>query len=132
MVFLGGPRLAYRYWKDSRFDLARGTPPKRVLVLGAGRAGEALIRELLHQNRYRPVGILDDNASLRGAKVHGVPVLGTLEQLPELAGEVAAQMLLIAMPSAGNAQMQRVVGLCEQANVHSAPCRGCRTSSRAA
>ena len=117
VVFLGGPRLAYRYWKDSRFDLARGTPPKRVLVLGAGRAGEALIRELLHQNRYRPVGILDDNAALRGAKVHGVPVLGTLEQLPELAGEVAAEMLLIAMPSAGNAQMQRVVGLCEQANV---------------
>jgi FlaA1/EpsC-like NDP-sugar epimerase len=117
VVFLGLPRLAYRYWKDSRFDLARGIPPKRVLVLGAGRAGETLIRELLHENRYRPVGILDDNTALRGAKVHGVPVLGTLEQLPELAGEVAAEMLLIAMPSAGNAQMQRVVGLCEEAGV---------------
>ncbi len=117
VVCLGVPRLAYRYWKDSRFDLARGIPPKRVLVLGAGRAGETLIRELLHENRYRPVGILDDNTALRGAKVHGVPVLGTLEQLPQLAGEVAAEMLLIAMPSAGNAQMQRVVGLCEEAGV---------------
>lgn len=118
VVFLGVPRLAYRYWKDSRFDLVRGVPPKRVLVLGAGRAGETLIRELLHENRYRPVGILDDNMALRGAKVHGVPVLGTLEQLPQLASEVAAEMILIAMPSAGNAQMQRVVGLCEQAGVH--------------
>src|SRR5438445_4258173 len=117
VVFLGVPRLAYRYWKDSRFDLARGVPPKRVLVLGAGRAGETLIRELLHENRYRPVGILDDNTALRGAKVHGVPVLGTLEQLPQLAGEVAAETILIAMPSAGNTQMQRVVGLCEEAGV---------------
>ena len=43
--------------------------------------------------------MLDDNAGLRGAKVHGVPVLGTLEQLPQRAHEVAAEMLLIAMPS---------------------------------
>jgi FlaA1/EpsC-like NDP-sugar epimerase len=54
---------------------------------------------------------------LRSAKVHGVPVLGTIERLPELAGEVAAEMLLIAMPSATNTQMQRVVELCEQTGV---------------
>ncbi|HEY8011129.1 MAG TPA: nucleoside-diphosphate sugar epimerase/dehydratase [Rudaea sp.] len=117
VVFLGVPRLVYRYWKDSRFDLARGIPAKRVLVLGAGRAGETLIRELAHENRYRPVGMLDDNTALRGAKVHGVPVLGTLEQLPDRAREVAAEMLLIAMPSASNAQMQRVVELCEATNI---------------
>ena len=117
VVFLGTPRLAYRYWKDSRFDLSVRVPAKRVLVLGAGRAGEVLVRELLRENRYRPVGLLDDNASLRGAKVHGVPVLGTLEQLPQRAHEVAAEMLLIAMPSASNAEMQRVVEACEQSGV---------------
>ena len=117
VVFLGAPRLAYRYWKDSRFDLSVRMPAKRVLVLGAGRAGEVLVRELLRENRYRPVGLLDDNANLRGAKVHGVPVLGTLDQLQQRAHEVAAEMLLIAMPSASNAQMQRVVEACEQSGV---------------
>jgi len=117
VVFLGTPRLAYRYWKDSRFDLSVRIPAKRVLVLGAGRAGEVLVRELLRENRYRPVGLLDDNASLRGAKVHGVPVLGTLDQLSQRAHEVAAEMLLIAMPSANNAQMQNVVEACEQSGV---------------
>jgi FlaA1/EpsC-like NDP-sugar epimerase len=117
VVLLGGPRMAYRYWKDSRFDLAMRVPARRVLVLGAGRAGEMLLRELARENRYRPVGVLDDNPALRGAKVHGVPVLGALERLPELAGEVAAEMLLIAMPSASNAQMQRIVELCEQTDV---------------
>ncbi len=117
VVFLGAPRLAYRYWKDSRFDLSAGVPAKRVLVLGAGRAGEALVRELVHENRYRPVGLIDDNTALRGARVHGVPVLGAIDRLPELAREVAAETLLIAMPSASNAQMRRVVELCEQTGI---------------
>jgi FlaA1/EpsC-like NDP-sugar epimerase len=117
VLFLGAPRLAYRYWKDSRFDLSLRVPAKRVLVLGAGRAGEALVRELVHENRYRPVGLIDDNLALRGARVHGVPVLGEIERLPELAREVAAETLLIAMPSANNAQMRRVVELCEQTGI---------------
>src|ERR1700753_3133490 len=117
VVLLGARRLLYRYWKDTRFDLMRGQPAQRVLVLGAGRAGEALLRDLARENRYRPVGLLDDNAALRGAKVHGVPVLGVVDKLPELAGETAAEMLLIAMPSATNAQMRRVVELCEATGV---------------
>ncbi len=113
LLFLGGPRMLYRFWKDSRYDFQHREPARRVLVLGAGRAGEALARELRRENRYTPVGFLDDNRALRGAKVHGVPVLGELHRLDELAREVAAEMLLIAMPSASNQQMQRVVELCE-------------------
>ncbi|MGB0134645.1 polysaccharide biosynthesis protein [Dokdonella sp.] len=113
-VLLGLPRLAYRYWKDSRLDFLSRSPAMRVLVLGAGRAGDTLVRGLVRENRYRLVGILDDNHQIRGARIHGVPVLGNLEQLPDLSRETAAQMLLIAMPSATSLQMQRVVGLCEQ------------------
>ena len=112
-VLLGLPRLAYRYWKDSRLDFLSRSPAMRVLVLGAGRAGDTLVRGLVRENRYRLVGMLDDNPQIRGARIHGVPVLGTLEQLPDLARQTAAQMLLIAMPSATSTQMQRVVGFCE-------------------
>ncbi len=117
LVFLGAPRLMYRFWKDSRYGAPSQIPARRVLILGAGRAGEALVRDLKREERYRPVGFLDDNRALRGAKVHGVPVLGSLEKLPELARESAAQMLLIAMPTASNQQMQRVVELCEAAGL---------------
>ncbi len=112
-VLLGLPRLAYRYWKDNRLDFLSRSPGMRVLVLGAGRAGDTLVRGLVRENRYLVVGMLDDNPQLRGARVHGVPVLGMLGQLPELARETAAQMVLIAMPSANSSQMQRVVGFCE-------------------
>ena len=112
-VMLGLPRLAYRYWKDNRLDFLSRTPAMRVLVLGAGRAGDTLVRGLVRENRYLVVGMLDDNTQLRGARVRGVPVLGTLDQMGELARETAAQMLLIAMPSASSPQMQRVVERCE-------------------
>ena len=116
-VLLGTPRLLYRYWKDSRLDFSTRAPSQRVLVLGAGKAGEALVRDLRRENRYTPVGFLDDNASLRGARVHGIPVLGTLEQLPALARETAAEMLVIAMPASNKAQMRRAVDLCEACNL---------------
>jgi FlaA1/EpsC-like NDP-sugar epimerase len=116
-VLLGVPRLAYRYWKDSRLDFVTRTPSERVLVLGAGKAGEALVRDLRRENRYAPVGFLDDNVQLRGARLHGIPVLGTLDQLPQLARETAAQMLVIAMPAATKAQMRRAVDLCEECNL---------------
>lgn len=117
LVMLGMPRMLYRFWKDSRLDGGPHATAKRVLILGAGRAGETLIRDLRRETQYRPVGFLDDNISLKGAKMHGIPVLGPISELPQLAREVAAEMVLIAIPSASNLQMQRVVLLCEQSGL---------------
>lgn len=116
-ILLGVPRLLYRYWKDSRLDFITRVPSLRILVLGAGKAGDALVRDLRRENRYIPVGFLDDNALLRGSRLHGIPVLGTLDQLPQLARETAAEMLVIAMPAANKVQMRRAVDLCESCNL---------------
>ena len=113
-VLLGAPRLFYRYWKDSRGDAVRSAPQLRVLILGAGRAGEALVRDLKREARFLPVGFLDDNNALRGAYVQGLPVLGKVDTLKRIADQVAAQMLLIAMPSANTHEMRRVVEACEE------------------
>ncbi|HWX66507.1 MAG TPA: nucleoside-diphosphate sugar epimerase/dehydratase [Rhodanobacter sp.] len=116
-VLLGGPRLVYRYWKDSRNDLLRNQTVKRVLIVGADRAGEMLSRDLRHDNRYSVVGFIDDKASLRGARINGHPVLGRFEQLPEVAREAAADMLLIALPAASTTEMRRVVALCDETDL---------------
>lgn len=112
-LLLGLPRMAWRYWKDSRLDLFQALPSKRVLIVGASPAGEALARDLKRDGHYRVVGFVDDDASLRGARVHDVPVLGRVERLPELAREVAAEMILLALPSANSIEMRRVVDVCE-------------------
>jgi FlaA1/EpsC-like NDP-sugar epimerase len=116
-ILLGGPRLAYRFWKDSRLDLFASRKSQRVIIIGAGRAGETLARDLRRDARYQLVGFVDDDASLRGARLHGIPVLGVMDQIPRLAREVAAQMILIALPGASTAQMRRVVELCQESGV---------------
>ncbi|MGO1072637.1 polysaccharide biosynthesis protein [Lysobacter sp. CA199] len=116
MGMLGAPRLLYRAWKDSRIDNANAVSV-RILILGAGRAGEALVRDLRRFGTYHPVGFLDDAARLRGSKVQGVPVLGRVEDVAEIARETAAKLLVIAMPSADANAMQRVVMACERTAV---------------
>ncbi|MEO9216034.1 MAG: nucleoside-diphosphate sugar epimerase/dehydratase [Rhodanobacter sp.] len=116
-AMLGTPRLLYRYWKDSRNDLLHNQTVKRVLIVGADRAGEVLSRDLHHDRRYDVVGFVDDKTSLRGASINGHPVLGRFEQLPEVAREAAVDMLLIALPGASTVEMRRVVSLCDETDL---------------
>ncbi len=91
---------------------------QRVFIAGAGFAGQMLIRELQQAGgRWEVVGCLDDDTKKIGARIHGVPVLGTLEQLPALSAEHRAFELLIAIPTATAAQMQRIVHICDGVGV---------------
>lgn len=117
-VLLGLPRMCYRFWKDSRFPPATTESGyKRVLILGAGRSGAMLERELRHRGGFDVVGFLDDDKRLRGSQVHGVPVLGPIDQLPRIGADYHADLSIIAMPSASNQQMQHIVEICELSEI---------------
>ncbi len=112
-AMLGMPRLLYRAWKDH--SIARTDKASvRVLILGAGQAGETLVRDLRRAGAYDPVGFLDDAAKLRGSRLQGIPVLGRIDDVVRIAPETAAGLLVIAMPSVDAATMRRVVAACEQ------------------
>ena len=113
-VLLGLPRMCYRFWKDSQTGItAHGKGFKRVLIIGAGRSGAMLERELRRRGGFHIVGFLDDDKRLRGAQVHGIPVLGAIDNLPAIGATFQADLAIIAMPSATNQQMQRIVEICE-------------------
>ena len=116
-VLLGAPRLLYRAWKDRAIGRNRSRPALRVLILGAGRAGEALVRDMRRIGAYDPVGFLDDAPALRGSRLQGLPVLGPLDAVGRIAPETAADLLVIAMPSMDAQAMRRVVELCEDTNL---------------
>ncbi|NIN59520.1 MAG: polysaccharide biosynthesis protein [Xanthomonadales bacterium] len=117
-VLLGLPRMVYRFWKDSHIPASRQQKGlKRVLILGAGRSGALLEQELRHRGGFDIVGFLDDDKRLRGAHVHGVPVLGSIDRLPSIGPELKVELVIIAMPSANNQQMQRIVEICEQSEI---------------
>ena len=96
---LGMPRLLFRAWKDNQNSELKNGVALRVLILGAGRAAEALVRDLRRSGAYQPVGLLDDAAKLQGTKLHDVPVLGGLADAVTVARETAAKLIVIAMPS---------------------------------
>ncbi|OQW94999.1 MAG: polysaccharide biosynthesis protein [Beggiatoa sp. IS2] len=117
---LGMPRLLYRLWYEHSWQfLLTAKPQQRVLVLGAGRSGDLLARDMLrnHTSGYLPVGFLDDHPSSQGGKVQGIPVLGYIDQIVSVITSLKVDVIVIAMPSATDEQMQRVVELCEPCGI---------------
>jgi len=111
-------RIAARVvWDNQNRRLHDDDEVKQVLIIGGGSAAEGLIREMSRTSSYVPVGILDDDRKKRGHEVHGVRVLGRIPQLPEIAALSQANLIVIAIPSAGSAAMRRIVKFCESSRV---------------
>jgi FlaA1/EpsC-like NDP-sugar epimerase len=115
-TILSGVRLASRVIAESVTN--DEASQKKVLLIGAGFAAQMIIREFAQlQSGYRAVGCLDDNATKRGIKIQGVPVLGSVDQLKEVVEENRVDEVLITVPSATGAQMRRFVESCNRAGV---------------
>jgi FlaA1/EpsC-like NDP-sugar epimerase len=113
---LVGVRIFSRLFAESvRQDLAAA---KKVILIGAGIAAQTVIHELKRPGSgYAVTGCLDDDPSKSGVKVGGVPVLGSVDKLPEVSEKYSPDEVLIAVPSASGRQMQRFVEICERAQV---------------
>ena len=113
IAILGGVRFGIR----SAFDSARSassssTPDRRATLLyGAGSAGALMARSALRDPRSGviPVGFLDDDRSLVGGTVAGIPVFGGVDSIGRAVAATGAQTLLITMPSAPGSAVRRVV-----------------------
>ena len=115
LVFLlGGPRLLYRVWKDHSISLRNISPGPRAVIIGGGTGGEMVVRDMLREGSYIPIGIVDDDESLLRSRIHGVPMLGTVERLPQIVERHDIDTIIIAIPSATSAQMRRIVDISEK------------------
>ena len=110
------PRFAYRFWKERAFVTRMGM---RALVVGAGSAGEMLVRDLQSHvdSGYVPVIFADDDLAKIRREIRGIRVAGRVEQLPELIEQWDIEIILLATPSASDAQMRRIVEICEGCKV---------------
>jgi FlaA1/EpsC-like NDP-sugar epimerase len=106
----GGLQLGAR-WTRERAGRNGAPAGRRTFVVGAGEAGEQLVRQFLHQPEHgvHVVGLIDDDAAKRGRSLHGVPVLGTADELRGLVAVHRVQLILIAIPSATPSQLRRLV-----------------------
>jgi FlaA1/EpsC-like NDP-sugar epimerase len=116
LLLLSGPRLIYRWSKDRRLAMDSGT---RVLIAGAGRAGEMLARDLLRPgaHNYQPVAFVDDKPRRHGQEVHGIPIIGGCDQIPAIVGSMDVDLIMLAIPSATGEEMRKLVRLCDESGV---------------
>jgi FlaA1/EpsC-like NDP-sugar epimerase len=89
------------------------------LIIGAGDAGEKILRELHgnHRLKYCVVGFLDDDPDKHRRQIHGVPVLGRIEILPSTVKQLGVEEILIAIASATRKEMRQIVDLCKATNL---------------
>lgn len=116
---LGAGRLLYRIGKDHSFVWGlKGGP--RAVVVGAGRAGEMLVRDLRRGQSYVPLALLDDSSGKQGSEIHGVRVMGQVDDLSFVVRRTEADVVLFAIPTAPPSVLRRVVETCNELNI---PCR---------
>lgn len=83
----------------------------RLAIIGAGACGEKIVREIFADPSfaYKPVAFFDDNLTLTGKKVHGVPVAGPIEKIAELSEKMSIEEVLIAIPSASAGELKTIL-----------------------
>jgi len=119
-------RTMYRYRENLQ---VAGLPWKRgnkrkgrlenVMIIGAGDAGEKLIREIIENPalNYNVIGLLDDALEKKGRSVHGIPVLGQVQYLETLGPKMDLNKVFIAMPDASGEQMREIITICDKLKV---------------
>lgn len=115
-IFSGGIRISKRLYLNA-FKNNKGDV--KALIVGAGDAGEQVLRGIRHSNEsnYLPVGFVDDSASKKGITIHGLPVLGVLNDIPEVVRVKEVEELIIALPSAGKNTIKKAVNLARNAGI---------------
>lgn len=113
IVLVGGVRIAVRLYYEE-FRAQDVTTQARLLIVGAGDAGESLLREIKRMGvtRYEVVGFLDDDPHKLHARIHGVEVLGPTSKIKEIAEQSEVSEVLLALPSAPQRQIRRIIELC--------------------
>lgn len=117
LFFLSGIRIFIRVLYESFAPYRVGK--KKVLIVGAGDAGELVLREI-KRNRglnYNPVGLIDDNVSKIGRRIHGIPVLGTRGDIYNIVKQNGIEEILIAMPSAAAENLKEISAICSSCGI---------------
>ena len=117
MMIMGGSRITYRAWKERMLGGLMAGEREPVVVIGAEEAAVNLIKDLARSTQWRVVGVFDDDDAKIGRQLHGVNVIGRVEEMPRWRGRLEFSQAIIAMPEAGHTERRRVVDVCNRAGV---------------
>lgn len=116
LIFIGLFRISRRAYfnilRQNGVNLINNSKikKKKVLIIGAGNTGEKIVREMLGngESGYSPVGIIDDDPSTQGIRIHGIKVLGKKEDIPKVVKDNDIEEVLIAAPEAPSREIKKI------------------------
>lgn len=118
VMMVGGARFVVRAYTE-RAQKDAGQQQRRTLIVGAGKAGTAIVRELKSNPalQYCPIGFVDDDSSKIGIKINGLKVMGTTDKLKQLIAKYQVECVFIAIPSAKASQIEKIVDKCRECRI---------------
>ena len=118
LLAVTGVRVLVKFFEQYLGYLAE-PKGKRVLIVGAGDTGEIALREMKSQPQlgYLPVGFIDDDSKKWGHSIHGVPILGSMQDLGKVVSDHRIEEVLIAMPSPNGALLDDLLKDCREMGV---------------
>jgi FlaA1/EpsC-like NDP-sugar epimerase len=122
LVLTGGLRFSIRLLSElmqARRRMPGSGETKRVLIAGAGDAGALVAREMQKNPQLRmiPIGFLDDAPEKMNQRIHGVQVLGRLDNVRRIVAEQEADEVVIAIPSASGEVFRKLSDLCRKGKI---------------
>jgi len=119
LILLIVSKFSERVFNELKFGNP-DTRRKRVLIVGAGDAGEMIVREMIRQknSEYMPVGFLDDDYSKIRNKIHGISVLGPISKMESIVKDYSIDEVIIAMPSASGSVRKEVAVRAQELGVN--------------
>ncbi len=119
MLLVGGmsiSRIMYRWLKSKSLNLS-AKEGRRTLIVGAGNAGELLVRDLIQRPEYQPVAFVDDDSVKYNRDIHGVRVIGKTSELISIIQSLSIELVVLAIPSADKETVKNMVDQCNQISV---------------
>lgn len=119
IILIGGSRFIWRVFR-ARFMSKSDTKKKRTLIVGAGDAGAMIARQLNNDHNDSelwPVAFIDDDATKQRMQVYSLPVIGTVQDIPEVVMKERIDHIVITIPSLKNGELSRIVEQCNKTSV---------------
>jgi UDP-GlcNAc:undecaprenyl-phosphate GlcNAc-1-phosphate transferase len=116
LIMIGGVRLLMRLFKEYFSLQAERRHSTPILIVGAGDGGDLFLRELRHNSNhdYLPVGFIDDDPAKKSQIIHGVKVLGSRKDIPDIIKRYGIQKVFISIMSAAESQIEEILDICKK------------------
>jgi FlaA1/EpsC-like NDP-sugar epimerase len=117
MLIMGGSRFVYRSWKEQHLYRLKDSKRQSAIVLGSGSTAVNLVKELECSRDWQVLGLLTDKPNKLGTRLHGVKVLGMIDDLSEWVEKLNVGHVIIAMPSASQALRRYALDICTRIGI---------------